>query len=103
MRIQDIKITLEMPLKNIAPNGRHYSEDAIKKAIDNVKEIPIEILTKDTYALVGVANEVTYDEDNKCILAKGFIRYGGTSETIIRDVEDNVTNMNIMSIGISSN
>ena len=101
MRAENIEVTLKIPFKETDLNGVRYSESAIKKACEGAKRIPIDIIDDDEeIVLLGIANEIGYDEDDKCILVKGVLDNGGTSEKI-RQYGGTVTDMVLRAIGLN--
>lgn len=51
-------------------------------------------------AIIGIANEISYDEESKCITVKGIIKGGGTCETVEFDENVVISSMKITAIGI---
>lgn len=105
MRTENIKITMEIPVRFNQPdkNGYVYTKEAWEEAIKNVVNTPIEIIHDDgTRTVVGVAQDVKLvkDEDQDIIKFFGILRYGGTSEEV-KYTKDVITNVTLNGIGIT--
>ena len=98
MRVDNIKVTMEIPVHFGQPdkNGYAYSKESWEEAVKNAVGVPIEIINDDgTRTVVGVAQDVQLanDGDMDIIKVSGMLRYGGTSEEVkfTKDVITNVT------------
>lgn len=104
MRVDNIEVTLKMRLPNNEPdkNGIMYTEEAIKNALKNNVNLPIEFIpdTGQRYTLGSVKN-VEYREENgqSYYYVTGTIFFGGTCETVTME-DFTVKSMEICSIGI---
>lgn len=103
MRLENVEVTFKMPVKEVDGNGKRYTEDVIKKACEeaNGKELIIDFLGNKEDYIIGEATSILYDEDEKCIIAKGIIYGGGTCESVNFDENDIVDIMKIKAIGIT--
>lgn len=105
MRSENIEVTFKIPILVDKPdlNGVIYSEEAIRNAYKNVKDIPIEIPCNDGWVLpIGVAQEVELieDENGMYITGVGLVWHGGTEESV--EIEDGkVTSFKVNGIGIA--
>lgn len=101
MRTENIEVTLKVPIMEVDLNGVRYSESAIKKACEGAKKLPIQIIDDDEeIVLLGIANEIRYDEESKCILVEGVLNNGGTSEKV-RQYGGTVTDMVLRAVGLN--
>ena len=105
MRTENIEVTFKIPIPVDKPdlNGNIYTEDAIKNAYKNVKNIPIEIPNdKGQFLPIGVCQEAELIEDENGIYIKGvgIIWHGGTEEKV--GIENNkVTGFSVTGIGFA--
>ena len=105
MRTENIEVTFKIPIPVDKPdlNGNIYTEDAIKNAYKNVKNIPIEIPNdKGKFLPIGVCQEAELIEDENGIYIKGvgIIWHGGTEEEV--GIEDNkITSFNVTCVGFA--
>lgn len=105
MRSENIEVTFKIPILVDKPdlNGVIYSEEAIRNAYKNVKDIPIEIPCNDGRFLpIGVAQEVELieDENGMYITGVGLVWHGGTEEGV-EMVDGKVTSFHVSGIGFS--
>lgn len=105
MRSENIEVTFKIPILVDKPdlNGVIYSEEAIRNAYKNVKDIPIGIPCNDGWFLpIGVAQEVELieDENGMYITGVGLVWHGGTEESV-EMVDGKVTSFHVSGIGIS--
>lgn len=105
MRVDNVKITMEIPVHFNQPdkNGYVYTKEAWTEAVKNAVNIPIEIVHDDgTRTVVGVAQDVELikDGDEDIIKVSGMLRYGGTSEEV-KYTKDVITNVTLNKIGIT--
>lgn len=105
MRTENIKVTFEIPIPVDKPdlNGFIYSEEAIRNAYKNVKNIQIEIPCSDGQFLPsGVAQEVELieDENGMYITGVGLVWHGGTDESV-EMVNDKVKSFHVRGVGIA--
>ena len=101
MRVENIEVTLKIPFREVDCNGFEYSESAIKEACKKAEKLPLKAVVNDVVAIIGIANEISYDEESKCITVKGIIKSGGTCETVEFDENGVIESMNIIEIGIT--
>jgi len=84
-------------------NGVIYSEEAIRNAYKNVKNIPIEMPNNDgEFFTIGVAQEVELIEDKNgmYITGVGLVWHGGTEESV--EIKDSkVNSFKVNGIGIA--
>ena len=76
MRIDNVKITIEIPIYFGQPdrNGYVYSKESWEKAIKNAVNVPIEIINDDgTRTVVGIAQDVKLIKDSRISLE--FLEY----------------------------
>lgn len=108
MRTYDIKIHLEIPV-NVADknqtftdcNGVVYTIDAIKRACERAKDIPLTVENEQGVSvIVGVVNSLVWNPGG-FIEASGHIQYGGTCETVDLSPEKEVVSMKVTEVGIS--
>lgn len=105
MRSENIEVTFKIPIlvDKLDLNGVIYSEEAIRNAYKNVKDIPIEIPCNDGRFLpIGVAQEVELieDENGMYITGVGLVWHGGTEEGV-EMVDGKVTSFHVSGIGFS--
>lgn len=105
MRINNVKVTMEIPVNFNQPdkNGYVYTKESWEEAVKNAVDTPIEIIHDDgTRTVVGVAQDVNLVKDGEqdIILVSGMLRYGGTSEEVIY-TKDVITNVTLNGIGIT--
>ena len=105
MRSENIEVTFKIPILVDKPdlNGVIYSEEAIRNAYKNVKNIPIEMPNNDgEFFPIGVAQEVELIEDKNgmYITGVGLVWHGGTEESV--EIKDSkVTSFKVNGIGIA--
>ena len=105
MRVDNVKITMEIPVHFGQPdrNGYVYSKDAWKEAVKNAVGVPIEIINDDgTRTVLGVTQDIKLvkDGDEDIIKISGILFYGGTSENV-EFTKDVITNVTLNGIGIT--
>jgi len=105
MRIENVKITMEIPVHFNKPdkNGYVYTKESWEEAVKNAVNTPIEIINDDgTRTVVGVTQDVKLvkDGDEDIIKVYGMLRYGGTSEEV-KYTKDVITNVTLNGIGIT--
>jgi hypothetical protein len=105
MRIDNVKITIEIPIYFGQPdrNGYVYSKESWEKAIKNAVNVPIEIINDDgTRTVVGIAQDVKLikDSNQDIIRVSGILFYGGTFENV-KFTKDVITNVTLNGIGIT--
>lgn len=105
MRSENIEVTFKIPILVDKPdlNGVIYSEEAIRNAYKNVKDIPIGIPCNDGWFLpIRVAQEVELieDENGMYITGVGLVWHGDTEESV-EMVDGKVTSFHVSGIGIS--
>ena len=105
MRIDNVKITIEIPVHFNQPdkNGYVYTKESWEEAVKNAVDTPIEIIHDNgTRTVVGVAQDVQLVKDGKenIIKVSGILRYGGTSENM-EFTKDVITNVTLNGIGIT--
>lgn len=101
VRTTNIKVSLEIPVPIDKPdkNGVIYTEDAIKKACENAKGLPIILYNSDNSTkTIGITDDVQYE--NGYILTTGTLRYGGTEEQVVFNDENKIMSMEIVGFGI---
>lgn len=102
MRTSFIEISLKIPVPIDKPdlNNVFYKEEVIKDACKNTSDLPIIIYcSNDETKIIGIANNIEYKSGY--ILVDGYLRYGGTEETVEFDNDKKIVSMAIQSIGIS--
>lgn len=105
MRIDNVKITIEIPIYFGQPdrNGYVYSKESWEKAIKNAVNVPIDIINDDgTRTVVGIAQDVKLikDSNQDIIKVSGILFYGGTFENV-KFTKDVITNVTLNGIGIT--
>lgn len=105
MRVENVKVTIEIPIHFNQPdkNGYVYTKESWEEAVKNAVDTPIEIIHDDgTHTVVGVAQDVQLvkDGDMDIIKVSGMLRYGGTSEEV-EFTKDVITNVTLNGIGIT--
>lgn len=105
MRTENVKVTMEIPVRFNEPdrNGYVYTKESWEKAVKNAVNTPIEIINDDgTRAMVGVAQDVRLikKDDENIIFVSGTLMHGGTSEEV-KYTKDVITNVTLNSIGIT--
>lgn len=102
MRTKFIKTLLEIPVPIDKPdlNNVVYTEEAVKKACQEAKGLPIIMhCPNGETKVVGVAENVRYESGH--ILVDGCIFYGGTEESVLFDDDKKIISMEIQGFGIS--
>lgn len=108
MRVKDIKVSIGMRVDYDSPddNGIIYTKEAIINAVNNAKNLPIEVIKNDgTAKVVGVGSNISLEDngDYGMLKIEGLLWYGGTEEMIC-DMGNNgktVTSMEIVGVGIT--
>ena len=105
MKVDDIKITMEIPVRFNWPdkNGYVYTKESWEEAVKNAVNTSIEIIhDDDTWTVVGAAQDVQLvnDGDMDIVKVSGMLRYGGTSEEG-KYTKDVIINVTLNSIGIT--
>lgn len=105
MRIENVKISMELPVRFNAPdcNGVVYTKESWEEAIKSAKGMPIEIINNDgTSTVIGISENITLkcDDNNGTIRVDGMLWHGGTSEEVVF-TEDKITNVIIKGVGIT--
>jgi hypothetical protein len=101
MRCENIKISLEIPVRPNQPdcNGVIYTEDAIYNACKKGDDLPIVIRNiKGESVAVGTAKTIDYK--NGTMLVEGYLFHSGTDEQVEFNDNKEIVSMEISAFGI---
>jgi len=106
MRCKNIEVTMKIPLSVDEPddNGVIYTREAIENAFENAKGKPIITYENDQRVCIEVVtSDAKIIETSEVVFAEvsGRIRFGGTEESVEKDEDGKVVNMEFTSIGFS--
>lgn len=109
MRTDNIKVAITIPIPYNKPdkNGNIYTEEAIEKAVNNLrKNLPIIFRDKSEEKVIGTttgdSHIATWDFENQVckLTVDGEVFFGGTECTV--DIKDGIiTDFTITGIGLS--
>lgn len=102
MRCKNIQIKMSMPIRVNQPdlNGTVYTEEALRNAYDNCKNVPIISYDKNgEETIVGVVKNAVYNDG--IVEVDGICLHGGTCEKVQFDDEKRISQMEITSFGIT--
>ena len=106
MRVDNIEITMKIPLPIDKPDGNDvsYSRDALMDGFKDCKGAPLVVVKDDgSQACIGTTRGVQYhtSADGDFVMVNAILWHGGTSEDVKMDCGV-VYQMNIESIGIAT-
>lgn len=102
MRTEDIniKITIPLPVDEPDKSGYIYTQDAIKKAVENFSpNVPL-TTGDDLGTCIGSVNSIELSDDNKVMLVDATVFAAGTCEIIGEQENGIIKDYRITSFGI---